>query len=139
MLATYPYAVDRLFPEGLFKPTGFTQVVVASGRRMVFVSGQVSQDADGKLVAPGDFAGQARQAYANLRIALKSAGASPADVTKLTTYVVGYKPELRPLMLEARATVFRAGELPAATLVGVEALADPAYLIEVDAIAVTRT
>lgn len=131
--------MDRFSPEGLVKPTAYTQVVVASGRRMVFVSGQVSQDADGKLVAPGDFAGQARQVYANLRIALKSAGATPADVTKLTTYVVGYKPELRPLMAEARSTVFRAGELPASTLVGVQALAEPGYLIEVEAIAVTRT
>lgn len=131
--------MDRFSPEGLVNPTAYTQVVVASGRRMVFVSGQVSQDADGKLVAPGDFAGQARQVYANLRIALKSAGATPADVTKLTTYVVGYKPELRPLMAEARSTVFRAGELPASTLVGVQALAEPGYLIEVEAIAVART
>jgi enamine deaminase RidA (YjgF/YER057c/UK114 family) len=131
--------VERLSPEGLVKPTAYTQVVVATGRRMVFVSGQVSQDAEGKLVAPDDFAGQAKQAYANLRLALKSAGATPADVTKLTTYVVGYRPELRPLLGEARATVFRAGELPASTLVGVQALAEPGYLIEVEAIAVTRT
>ena len=114
-------------------------MVVTSGRRIVFVSGQVSQDADGKLVAPGDFAAQARQAYGNLRIALKAAGATPADVTKLTTYIVGYKPELRPLVAEARATLFRAGELPASTLVGVQALAEPGFLIEVEAIAVTRT
>ncbi|HYY46192.1 MAG TPA: RidA family protein [Candidatus Angelobacter sp.] len=131
--------MERLSPEGLVKPTAYTQVVVATGRRMVFVSGQVSQDAEGKLVAPDDFAGQAKQAYANLRLALKSAGATPADVTKLTTYVVGYRPELRPLLGEARATVFRAGELPASTLVGVQALAEPGYLIEVEAIAVTRT
>jgi enamine deaminase RidA (YjgF/YER057c/UK114 family) len=131
--------VERLSPEGLVKPTAYTQVVVATGRRMVFVSGQVSQDAEGKLVAPDDFAGQAKQAYANLRLALKSAGATPADVTKLTTYVVGYRPELRPLLGEARATVFRAGELPASTLVGVQALAEPGWLIEVEAIAVTRT
>ena len=131
--------MERLSPEGLVKPTAYTQVVVATGRRMVFVSGQVSQDAEGKLVAPDDFAGQAKQAYANLRLALKSAGATPADVTKLTTYVVGYRPELRPLLGEARATVFRAGELPASTLVGVQALAEPGCLIEVEAIAVTRT
>ena len=131
--------MERLSPEGLVKPTAYTQVVVATGRRMVFVSGQVSQDAEGKLVAPDDFAGQAKQAYANLRLALKSAGATPADVTKLTTYVVGYRPELRPLLGEARATVFRAGELPASTLVGVQALAEPGWLIEVEAIAVTRT
>lgn len=128
--------VQRLTPEGLFKPAAYTQVVVATGRRMVFVSGQVSMDADGKLVAPADLAGQARQVYANLRAALQGAGAKPADVVKLTTYVVGYRPEVRPLLAEARSTVFGPTALPASTLVGVQALAEPGYLIEVEAIAV---
>ena len=129
--------LQRLTPAGLFKPAAYTQVVVATGRRMVFISGQVSMDTEGKLVAPGDVAGQARQVYANLRAALEGAGARPADVVKLTTYVVGYKPELRPLLGEARSTVFGPGTLPASTLVGVQALAEPGYLIEVEAIAVT--
>ncbi len=129
--------LERLTPKGLFKPGAYTQVVVASGRRMVFVSGQVSMDADGKLVAPGDFAGQARQVYANLHAALDGAGATPAHVTKLTTYVVGYQPELRLLLAEARHTVFGTAALPASTLVGVQALAEPGYLVEVEAVAVT--
>jgi len=129
--------LHRLAPEGLFKPAAYSQVVVATGRRMVFVSGQVSIDADGKLVAPGDVLGQARQVYANLRAALEGAGAKPADVVKLTTYVVGYTPELRPLLGEARSMVFNPAAVPASTLVGVQALAEPGYLIEVEAIAVT--
>src|ERR1700694_2122168 len=129
--------IQRLTPKGLFKPVAYTQVVVGSGPRTVFVSGQVSMDAAGKLVAPGDFAGQARQVYANLRAALEGAGATPADVTKLTTFVVGYQPELRLLLAEARHTVFGAAALPASTLVGVQALAEPGYLVEVEAIAVT--
>ena len=130
--------VQRLAPEGLFKPTAYSQVVVATGHRLVFVSGQVSIDADGKLVAPGDFASQARQVHANLRTALEGAGANPADVVKLTTYVVRYTPELRPLLAEARAAIFNPAVLPASTLVGVQALAEPGYLIEVEAIAVTE-
>jgi len=129
--------VQRLAPEGLFRPTAYSQVVVATGRRMVFVSGQVSIDAEGALVAPGDFTGQARQVYANLRAALEGAGAKPADVVKLTTYVVDYKPELRPLLAAARSAIFDPPALPASTLVGVQALAEPGYLIEVEAIAVT--
>lgn len=128
--------LDRLTPEGLFKPAAYSQVVVATGRRLVFISGQVSIDPEGKLVAKGDFAGQARQVYANLRTALRGAGATPADVAKLTTYVVGYTPEFRAVLGEARAAVFRAGELPASTLVGVQALAEPGYLLEVEAIAI---
>ena len=108
------------------------------GVQRLFVAGQVSMDADGTLVAPGDFAGQARQVYANLRTALEGAGAKPADVVKLTTYVVRYTPELRPLLAEARAAIFNPAALPASTLVGVQALAEPGYLIEVEAIAVTE-
>jgi enamine deaminase RidA (YjgF/YER057c/UK114 family) len=130
--------LERLSPQGLYKPTAYSQVVVATGRRLVFISGQVSIDVDGKLVAKDDFAGQARQVYANLRTALRAAGATPADVTKLTTYVVAYTPELRAVIADARAAIFRAGELPASTLVGVQALAEPGYLLEVEAIAVVN-
>jgi enamine deaminase RidA (YjgF/YER057c/UK114 family) len=129
--------LERLSPQGLFKPTAYSQVVVASGRRMVFVSGQVSMDAEGRLVAPGDFKGQASQVYANLRVALEGAGAKPADVVKLTTYVVNYNPELRSVLAAARSAVFSLEAIPASTLVGVQALAEPGYLIEVEAIAVT--
>jgi enamine deaminase RidA (YjgF/YER057c/UK114 family) len=129
-------AHTRLAPDRLFKPAAYTQVVVASGRRMVFISGQVSMDATGNLIAEGDFAGQAKQVYANIQLALTAAGARPSDVTKLTTYVVGYRPELRPVLGEARTAVFGSVELPASTLVGVQALAEPGYLVEVEAIAV---
>ena len=128
--------LQRLTAAGLFKPAAYTQVVVAQGRRMVFLAGQVSIDADGKLVAPGDFAGQVKQAFANVATALRGAGATPADVTKITIYVVNYKPELRLLLGEARSAVFGTTTLPASTLVGVQALAEPGFLIEIEAIAV---
>ena len=128
--------LQRLTPAGLFKPAAYTQVVVATGRRMVFLAGQVSIDAEGKLVAPGDFAGQVKQVFANLRSALDGAGATPADVTKITVYIVGYRPEMRSLVGEARSAVFGPATLPASTLVGVQALAEPGFLIEIEAIAV---
>ncbi len=128
--------LEHLTPRGLFKPAVFTQVVVATGKRLVFISGQVSMDADGNTVAEGDLAGQARQVYANLKAALDGAGARPSDVAKLTTYVVGYCPELLPVMGAARTAVLGNADLPASTLVGVQALAQPGYLIEVEAIAV---
>jgi len=128
--------LEHLTPKGLFKPAVFTQVVVATGRRLVFISGQVSMDANGELVSEGDLAGQARQVYANLKAALDGAGAKPSDVAKLTTYVVGYRPELLPVMSAARTAVLGTADLPASTLVGVQVLAQPGYLIEVEAIAV---
>ena len=129
-------AHTHLTPEGLFKPTVYSQVVVATGRRMVFIAGQVSIDAAGNLVAPNDLAGQTKQVYGNLRTALAGAGASPSDVTKITTFVVGYRPEMLPVIGEARTALFGSVDPPASTLVGIQALAQAGYLIEVEAIAV---
>jgi enamine deaminase RidA (YjgF/YER057c/UK114 family) len=123
-------------PASRLPATPYAQVVVARGSRLVFVSGQVSVDERGQLVAPGDFAGQVRQAHANLVAALSAAGATTGDIAKLTTYVVGYRPQMLPVIREARAAVFGRGEGPASTLVGVEALASSDYLIEVEAYAV---
>jgi enamine deaminase RidA (YjgF/YER057c/UK114 family) len=127
--------IQRLNPEGLHAPLTYSQVVVATGSTMVFVAGQVSLDADANLVAPDDLAGQARQAYRNVATALEAAGATPSDIVKLTTYVVGHRPEYLTEITEARRDVL--GDLaPASTLVGVQALARPEYLIEIEAVAV---
>ena len=103
----------------------------------MFVAGQEPEDERGRLVGPGDLALQARQVFANVGRALAAAGARPRDVTKITIFVVHHRPEYLPVIEEARVALF--GEhKPADTVVGVEALSQPGYLIEVDAIAVTR-
>jgi enamine deaminase RidA (YjgF/YER057c/UK114 family) len=127
--------LDKLNPSALPIPTGYSQVVVATGSRLVFVAGQVALDAQGTLVAPGDVVGQARQAFANLRTAIEAAGASIDDVVKIIWYVVGYRPELLAELAAARNEVFQ-GHAPASTLVGVSALAQPHFLVEVEAVAV---
>ena len=128
-------ALDKLNPDTLPTPGGYTQVVVATGSRTIYVSGQVAVDAGGEVVAPGDAPAQARQAFLNLRAALEAAGASVADVAKLTWYVVGYRSELLPALAASRADVF-GDHAPASTLIGVHALAQPEYLVEVEAVAV---
>jgi enamine deaminase RidA (YjgF/YER057c/UK114 family) len=122
-------------PDGLATPESYTQVVVATGSRLVFVAGQVADDADGNLFGPGDLAVQARRAFANLGRALAAAGARPQQVARITIYVVGHRPEYLPLISEARIAVF-GDHKPADTLLGVETLAEPGYLIEVEAVAV---
>jgi enamine deaminase RidA (YjgF/YER057c/UK114 family) len=128
-------AHELINPDDLPTPESYTQVVVASGTRLVFVAGQVADDADGNLVAPGDLAGQARQAFANLGRALAAAGARPEHVARITIYVAGHRHEYLPLISEARMAVF-GDHKPADTLLGVERLAEPGYVIEVEAIAV---
>ena len=127
--------LELINPEGLPTPASYTQVIVATGSRLVFVAGQVADDAQSNLVGPGDLAAQARQAFANVGRSLAAAGAGPEQVTKITIYVVHHRPEYLPDISDARMAVF-GDHKPADTLVGVETLADPGYLIEVDAIAV---
>jgi enamine deaminase RidA (YjgF/YER057c/UK114 family) len=128
-------ALELINPDDLPTPPTYTHVIVATGSRMVFIAGQEPENVDGDLVGRDDLAAQARQVFANLGRALTAAGAHPAQVTKITIYVVAHRPELLPVIEEARVTLF-GDHKPADTLVGVETLAHPEYLIEVDAIAV---
>lgn len=122
-------------PNDLPTPQTYTQVVVATGSKLVFISGQEPEDIHGNLVGRGDLAAQARQVYANLGRALAAAGAGPQHVTRITIYLVDYKrDECLPVIEEARRALFGAHK-PADVVLGVERLS-PDYLIEVDAIAV---
>ena len=127
--------LECINPKDLPTPHMYTQVVVATGTKMVFVSGQQPEDINGKLVGEGDFATQARLAFSNLGRALVAAGARPAQVGKITIYIVDYKrDEHIAIVEEAQAALF--GEhRPANVVVGI-AVMSPGYLIEVDAIAV---
>ena len=127
--------LELINPQELHTPASYTQVVAATGGRPVFVAGQVADDARGNLVGPGDLAAQARQAFANVAHALAAAGARPDQVARITIYVVDHRPEYLPAISGARAAAF-GDHKPADTLLGVATLAEPGYLIEVEAIAV---
>ena len=130
-------AHELINPDELPVPESYTHVVIAEGSRMVFIAGQVAEDADDNLVAFGDLSGQAHQAFGNVARCLDAAGARPEDVTMLRIYVVGHRPEYLPLISQARMSVF-GDHKPADTIVGVERLAEDGRLIEVEATAVVR-
>lgn len=65
-------------PAGLPTPLTYTHVIVATGGRLVFVSGQEPEDGQGNLVGRGDLAAQASQVFANLGRALAAGGAGPS-------------------------------------------------------------
>ena len=122
-------------PEDLPTPESYTHLAIGRGDRLVFVAGQVADDRAGNLVGAGDLAAQAMQAFANLGRALTAAGVTPEQVAKITIYVVGHRPEYLPMISAGRIAVF-GDHKPADTLLGVATLAEPGYLIEVDAYAV---
>lgn len=129
--------IERIHPPGLMQIPGLAQVIVAQGSRLVFISGQTPQTADGALVGEGDLVTQARQVFTNLKTALEAAGATIADVVRTTFYVVGYEPDMLGQLYPPIYEVF-GDELPASasTLLGVQSLFMPGQLIEVDAIAI---
>jgi enamine deaminase RidA (YjgF/YER057c/UK114 family) len=123
-------------PDGLLHNAAFSQVVVSTGKRTIYTAGQVSIDERGNLVGADDLAAQTEQVMRNVGLALAAAGASFADVVKITTYVVNYKPEHRAIIGRARMPFFAKRPPPASTLVGVSALALPEWLVEIEAVAV---
>ena len=127
--------LECINPPDLPTPQMYTQVVIARGTKLIFVSGQESEDLHGKLVGRGDFAVQTRLVFANLGRALAGAGALPKDVARITIYVVDYQRDHHlPIIEEAQLKLF-GDHKPANVVMGVAALS-PDYLIEVDAVAV---
>jgi reactive intermediate/imine deaminase len=125
--------IQRQNPPGLSTPTGYSHVVSAKGGRTIYVSGQVAFDAQGQIVGRGDLAAQTRQVFANLEIALKAAGATFDDVVKTNYYMLDASQV--QVVREIRAKYFTRA-LPASTLVEVRRLANPDWLIEIEAVAV---
>lgn len=127
--------LECINPKDLPTPEMYTQVVVATGSKLVFVSGQQPEDIHGKLVGDGDFAAQARLTFGNLGRALAAAGARPEQVCKITIYIVDYKRDEHVPIIEEAQTALFGDHMPANVVVGIATMS-PGYLIEVDAIAV---
>lgn len=132
-------SVELINPAGIPEPMGYAQVGVATGSRTVYVSGQVARTEDGSHVGEGDLAAQVEQAYTNLLAALAGAGATYADVAKVTVYVVGLTEEMLGPFVEGALRVAAAHGIDPTkpmTMIGVASLAEPDLLVEVEAVAV---
>ncbi len=122
-------------PPGMSSPTTYSHVVEVNGpHRTVYIAGQTGAEADGKI-APG-FRTQAVQVMENLKTALASVGGDFEHVVKLNSYLTNIEANANEFR-EVRAQYFtNKSGLPASTLVQVVRLANPGYLLEVEAIAV---
>jgi enamine deaminase RidA (YjgF/YER057c/UK114 family) len=129
--------IERINPKELLEPQGFTHAVRVTGGTTIYVSGQGAYTADHQLVGAGDHYEQSKQAFTNLLQALRSAGASFADVVKATYLVVDLDPAALEGFTRAMTEVLGPdAEHPAATMIGVQALGYPEMLVEFEAIAV---
>jgi 2-iminobutanoate/2-iminopropanoate deaminase len=101
-------------------------------KSLIFLSGQLSRDANGSLVGKGDMAEQTRQAIRNMRTVLEAAGGTLEDIVSIVVYTTDMRTFKE--IVQAR-TEFFTTKLPTSTIVEVNHLADPGLLIEFQAIA----
>jgi len=123
----------ELMVEGLAPPISHYCDAVRFGD-LLFISGVPPTDAAGRVVSD-DVAAQARQVFLNMKLVLDAAGASFADILKVTVYLldVDDRRKINPVRQE-----FFGAARPASTLIGVSQLAIPGMKVEIEAVAGLR-
>jgi enamine deaminase RidA (YjgF/YER057c/UK114 family) len=130
-------SLEPVDPEGWQPPKGYSNGMLApAGARLLFVAGQVAWDAEARIVGPGDFAAQFRQALENVVAVVRTAGGEPGHLGQLTIFVTDkrqYVAALRELGATWREVVGR--HYPAMALVEVAGLLEEGALVEIQALA----
>lgn len=128
--------VTYLNPDGLHKNPAYSQLVVIKGpMRTIYIGGQNSTDKEGQVVGKGDIKAQAIQTMNNLKVALTAGEASLSNVIKWNIYIV--QGQDAKLAFEALQEDLKTMPYPPIiTGVFVSSLAQPDFLVEMDAIAV---
>ena len=126
--------ITRTNPDGISKPfANYSHVVTAVGaQKLVFCAGQVAADAAGNVLPPDDFDAQAKMVMENLTKALAAGGAKISDVTKITIYICNPRD-----VQKARGILqtYFSDHPPGSTLCVLRGLANPNFLVEIEAIA----
>src|SRR5438477_11297603 len=125
-------------PNSLFPSVqhGLSQVAVASGKKMAFISGPTAWDIRKKIVGGDSLLEQARQALRNIQAAIEAAGGTLKDIVSLRIYIVNYQPENAEAVSVALKEFFSSADPPASTSIGFSALAVADFRIEIEATAV---
>ena len=116
-------------PQGLTANPAFSPGVRVG--ELLFVSGQVAQGNDGNTVGIGDCEAQTRQVMSRIRTIVEAAGASMADVVKITTFITDIADY--PAFSKVRSETFP-NDPPASSTVVVAGLVRPEFLVEVEAV-----
>ncbi|MCA8978951.1 MAG: RidA family protein [Planctomycetes bacterium] len=126
--------IQNIQPEGWAAPRGYSNGMLApAGSRLLFVGGQIAWDANQRIVAPDDFAGQFRQALANVVEVVRVAGGLPEHLVRLTIYVTSradYLASLKQLGPAYRELMGK--HYPAMACVQVAALVEEGALVEIE-------
>ncbi len=128
---------SKINPAGLYDAVGygFSHAALQESGRTLHLAGQVAWDKDCNVVGGDDLAAQTRQALANLKTVLAEAGATPANIVRLRTYVVNHSPDKLGVVLPEIGAFYGDATPAPNTFLGVAALALPDFLIEIEATA----
>lgn len=127
-----PERVKQVFHLSPYeKDFGYSQAVLID--KTLYISGSVAADQNGRLVAPGDMAGQMRAAYANIRRTLNAHGAGFDEVVKETIYTTSMDALLKASDL--RFEYYDKERLPTTSWVQVQRLVDPGFLVQIEVVA----
>ena len=132
--------MERINPPALTQAFSalISQVIIAPAHgRLVAISGQAPIDVAGRLIGGVDHAEQARQCFRNVHAALQGVGARPESVFQMRIYIVRHRPDLVSEIFAAGRDI--SGDdwpICASTWLGVEALAMPDWLVEIEVTAV---
>ena len=113
----------------------FSQVAVVekNGLKIIYLAGQVGVDNNKNLVGNGTLQAQLEQIFINIQKALESVEAEITDIVKMNIYVVNYKPEDADIISKILQKYFNINQLPVMSLIGIQALAEKRFLVEIDA------
>lgn len=127
-------AKRQITSDRIGRPVGhFSQATMIEARgRLVFISGMLAKDAQGKILGRGDIEAQTRQVCENLKAAVEAAGGTMADICRVDVYVRNM--EHFDTIHKVRREYFPA-PAPASTMVEVCKFTTPDALIEINAIA----
>jgi reactive intermediate/imine deaminase len=123
--------IQRINPDGMTQPSAYSHVVRHDN--MLFLAGQVSTDADGNVIGEGNMRAQVRQVLENMKKALESQGAAFSNVVKITIYTTDIDAYIQTGDIRSE---YWADIAPASTLVQIERLARPVFLVEIEATAI---
>jgi enamine deaminase RidA (YjgF/YER057c/UK114 family) len=133
-----PKNFELLVPNTMPKSVGYSQLATVTGGTLVFISGQVALDKSGNPAGKDDFRAQVQQVFENLKTAIESAGGTFDDVVKLNTYLVDLSPSNLAAFREVRDKFVNVKNPPASTAVQVQGLFRSEFLVEIEAVAVTK-
>jgi enamine deaminase RidA (YjgF/YER057c/UK114 family) len=136
MTASKNGQVQHINPDVLSKNPAFTNVISVTGNvKTIYIGGQDAVDVSGTIVGKGNIKQQTEQVFSNLQAALKAGGAELENVIKWNIYIVQGQP-IQPAFEVFQNVWGRRPNPPAITVMFVFGLANPEFLVEMDAIAV---